>query len=145
MTDIQLITSVVEKRQAYVDLGISNLWAAHLIALSTRYPKHKDYIAKAINPNEPTLRKNAPSRFVDTSPKKPAKDNFGLCADCPQPIEAPPKDVKEDVFKTIADVQAVYTTRDALVRAAIQLNLKPHHKASDAKIAADILDALNSD
>lgn len=150
MTPIQLINSFLEKKEAYLALGISNLWAAHLIALSTRYSQHKALIALAINPDEPTTNFRA-SKFIDTTPKTETKDNFGICKDCPQPAGVIGDSVKvvksEDIqpLNSVAEILALYKTRQDLVRAAIQLDLKPHHKASDATIAAEILKALNEE
>lgn len=160
---IELLKSYIALKEAYDGLGLANLWAAHLLAWESRYSSSvvvRQLVAEALRPNE-TKKVVVKQKTVFINPSRPAQQ-VEKCDGCEEarkavimktsyrdkitgatPVTTKPEEETEIGFNSIEDVYTAYPDLESLMRAAIQLNLRPHPSTKEAKLAKMIFDHLN--
>lgn len=164
---IELLKSFIALKEAYEGLGLANLWAAHLLAWESRFSSSivvRQLVATSLRPND-TKKSVVKQKTVFINPSKPVQ-KVEKCDGCeearkavimktsyrdkltgvapiePKVMEQPSED-EEIGFNSIEDVYTTYPDLESLMRAAIQLNLRPHPATKEAKLAKMIFDHLN--
>ena len=142
----QLVNDFIGKKETYTELSLTNVWAAHLIALAIRHPKMSETISEALKGEGVPQKARKPTVFLDVSPKD--KTKVEGCQGCEAAKKAMvlgkiQETKKEAALETVASVMGSYPTREELTRTALQLGLTVHHKAKEETIAQQITTKLN--